>query len=385
MSSPGEGSSSRPANPSHNSAHNHDIPTPIDGTSLHNYQFTFERSYEDAVAASIQIDADSCQSRRGSPDTHSITSDVTRYRYENGRTYHGYKDGSYMFPNDQRELDRCYEQYHLLKFVMNQRLFLAPWSERNPPRNVLDIATGSGEWAIEMGDMFPTAKVTGTDLSPIQPLEMPPNVHFYIEDAREPWDWYREDDKFDFIHTRVTLGCWNDIKEDILYKSFEALEPGGYFEAQELLCSILCDDDSMKPDHELKVHMEDIEDAAVTMGRPIRDAHLYKQAMEDVGFVDVKEITYKLPINGWPRERKFKTLGKRWEDIWLNGIHAYSSAPLTRMMLVKVRQSISDQSVHAYNKFYVVVGRKPYPNEKVQTQPSGSSGSSGDTEMGGVS
>lgn len=234
--------------------------------------------------------------------------------------------------------------------------------------------------------------------------------------SRDPWDWYADDEKLDYIHTRMTLGCWADLKGDILQKVFDHLAPGGWFEAQELLSSILCDDDTMDAGHELKIHIEDIEDATATMGRPICTADKWKQAMEEVGFVDVKEVTWKLPINGWPRNRKYKELGKMWEHNWLACIHAVSVGPLHRvrgltdkqiqvslpihrfpvqivsrtllimaqMMLVPVRKAISDQSVHAYNKFYVVLGRKPYSHEQIQPQASGSSGSSGDTEMGGA-
>jgi hypothetical protein len=48
---------------------------------------------------------------------------------------------------------------------------------------VLDIATGTGTWAIEMGDKYPEAEIIGTDLSPIQPDFVPPNVRFFIEDS----------------------------------------------------------------------------------------------------------------------------------------------------------------------------------------------------------
>ena len=60
------------------------------------------------------------------------------------------------------------------------RLFFAPLST---PRYVLDVATGLGEWAIQMGDKFPQAEITATDLSPIQPDEVPPNVTFYVDDS----------------------------------------------------------------------------------------------------------------------------------------------------------------------------------------------------------
>lgn len=45
------------------------------------------------------------------------------------------------------------------------------------------MATGVGDWAIEMGDLFPDSQVLGNDLSPIQPDMVPPNVSFFIDDA----------------------------------------------------------------------------------------------------------------------------------------------------------------------------------------------------------
>lgn len=90
---------------------------------------------------------------------------------------------AYNYPNDPTEVERLDDQHEIIKLVMDGRNYLAPFSKDKPPKNVLDIATGTGTWAIEMGDEFPEAKVTGTDLSPIQPQYVPLNVRFYIEDA----------------------------------------------------------------------------------------------------------------------------------------------------------------------------------------------------------
>ena len=90
---------------------------------------------------------------------------------------------AYAFPNDTPEQERLELQGECIKRLLNDRLYLAPLSTSNPPRAILDVATGVGDWAIEMGDLFPTSTVIGTDLSPIQPAEVPPNVHFFVEDA----------------------------------------------------------------------------------------------------------------------------------------------------------------------------------------------------------
>lgn len=67
--------------------------------------------------------------------------------------------------------------------LMGEKLFFAPLSKAKPPRHILDIATGIGDWPIAMADEFPDSRVIATDLSPIQPDYVPSNVRFYVEDA----------------------------------------------------------------------------------------------------------------------------------------------------------------------------------------------------------
>ena len=90
---------------------------------------------------------------------------------------------AYHFPNDEPELVRQNNQHDIIGILLDGRKYLAPLSRRNPPRKILDIATGTGLWAIEMGDEFPLSSIIGTDLSPIQPDLVPPNVRFYIDDG----------------------------------------------------------------------------------------------------------------------------------------------------------------------------------------------------------
>jgi len=90
---------------------------------------------------------------------------------------------AYHFPNDPTEAERLDEQHGVLKELMEGRLHFAPISSSGIPFKVLDIATGTGLWAIEFGDQFPEADIIGTDLSPIQPTLVPPNVRFFVEDS----------------------------------------------------------------------------------------------------------------------------------------------------------------------------------------------------------
>lgn len=50
--------------------------------------------------------------------------------------------------------------------MLDGKLHLAPLES---PRKVLDVGAGTGIWAIEFADQFPSTEVIGTDLSPTQP------------------------------------------------------------------------------------------------------------------------------------------------------------------------------------------------------------------------
>ncbi|KAI1302007.1 hypothetical protein F5Y03DRAFT_214985 [Xylaria venustula] len=150
---------------------------------LNNFPFTFEHPCDASRSLHIEPDSDPSKSPSYEWDGESITSSVTAYREENGRTYHAYSDGSYHYPNDTLEIERLDWQYICLKRLFNGKNYFAPWSQEHPPKRILDLATGSGMWAMEMAEEFESAMVVGTDLSPIQPEYVPPNVHFYIHDA----------------------------------------------------------------------------------------------------------------------------------------------------------------------------------------------------------
>jgi ubiquinone/menaquinone biosynthesis C-methylase UbiE len=69
------------------------------------------------------------------------------------------------------------------KVMLDGNLSLAPVGES--PARVLDIATGTGIWAIEFANAHPDSKVIGTDFSQIQPDGVASNCSFVVEDAEE--------------------------------------------------------------------------------------------------------------------------------------------------------------------------------------------------------
>lgn len=61
---------------------------------------------------------------------------------------------------------------------------------------------------VAVGDEYPSAQITGIDLSPIQPRWVPPNVTFVVDDAES--EWLYPLDHFDYVHGRhITIAIKN--------------------------------------------------------------------------------------------------------------------------------------------------------------------------------
>ncbi|KAF4336777.1 glycoside hydrolase family 76 [Fusarium beomiforme] len=275
-------------------------------------------------------------------DSASLTDSVQTFPEEFGRTYHAYRAGcekpqlhgnlsrsastdswhaAYLFPNDNSEQERLGIMGECYKLLMKGKLYLAPLSAKRPPRHILDIATGIGDWAIQMGDLFPAATVIGTDLSPIQPNDVPPNVYFYVEDSSDQWMFTQ---KFDYIHTRSTAGCWADFETQVAMQAFNALEPGGWFESQETDCVPMCDDDTFDQNGPVATWCSELIAAAEKLQRPAIIGSKLKEIYERVGFVDVHERVYRMPINGWAKDPRLKEVGWMWADNLLDGLSGFS-------------------------------------------------------------
>ncbi|EGX93629.1 TAM domain methyltransferase, putative [Cordyceps militaris CM01] len=300
----------------------------------------------------------------------SLSESIRNFPTEFGRTYHAYKAGSYAFPNDTIEQERLLLQFNAMTRLFGGKLYFAPLSAQNPPRLVLDIATGTGDWAIQMGDEFPQAQIVATDLSPIQPEDVPPNVSFFVEDSSEPWEY---SESYDYIHTRVTSGCWSSFEEQIAKQAFENLQPGGWFESQEYDSIITSDDGTLSPDSALARWFHELATAGDLCDRPTVMAHKLREVYERVGFVDVQERIFKMPTNAWPKDEKLKEIGCMWERNFMSGLAGFSFRMFNKafsrtpeeieVALVDVRREFSDPRIHAYLPIWVVWGRKPHPNE----------------------
>ncbi|KXH46157.1 hypothetical protein CSIM01_11061 [Colletotrichum simmondsii] len=293
----------------------------------------------------------------------SLSGSILDYRFENGRTYHRYKDGKYVIPNDEQENDRMDMQHHICLITLGGRLGLAPPCQPGVKVNrVLDVGTGTGIWAIQFGDDHPEAEVLGVDLSATQPDIVATNVKFEIDDIDEEWTYTIP---FDYIHSRFMSSSIADWKAYLT----NHIQPGGYLELQEPEMEFQSDDGTFPADCPLAKYGNLLKEAAAIFGREYVSVSSLKTLMVEVGFQDVTLSRYKWPINTWPKDPSFKELGAWGFENSNAGLEAISIAPLTRahkwtreevnVFLADVRKDLANNNYHTYVSMCFVVGRKP--------------------------
>ncbi|KAK2747150.1 hypothetical protein FQN57_002407 [Myotisia sp. PD_48] len=321
----------------------------------------FDEAYSDSMAEGEAFIGD---------DTRTLSSYITKYRFENGRRYHSYRDGAYWGPNDEVANNQQDLAHHMYLLTLDGKLHLAPLSH---PQEILDVGTGTGIWAIDMADEYPSAKVTGFDLSPIQPTFVPPNCVFEVDDVNLfPWTYPRN--HFDLIHIREMFGCIPDWDEFFL-QCFQCLKPGGYIEIVEHSVQPVSDDDTVGPDHFYTRWGQTVVEAGTAFGKSFSIWKESKDRLKKAGFVDVVEYAYKWPMNGWSQDRKLRDLG-RWNQVRLHdGVEGYMLRLLTaalgwpyeraQIFLAQMRAMLLDYKANAYIPGTVVYARKP-PDTSVQ-------------------
>lgn len=309
-------------------------------------------------------DESSDDSILGDSSRRSLVTSIDKYRYENGRRYHAYREGQYWGPNDAQAASNESVSHHIFLLTLNDKLFVAPLKN---PKRALDIGTGStGIWALDFADQFPSTEIIATDLSPIQPDFAPPNLRFEIDDCCSEWVYPKN--HFDFIHIRQLYASVADWPA--LYREcYNHLAPGGYIEQLEISVTPKSDDGSLEPGD----MWDECSKLAIECGEKFGKTFLIQERMKDLitqaGFVDVVELKYKWPIGAWSTDQKLKDLGKWNMHYWNEGLEGWNIALLTRVMgwsynqvkewNAKMRLIMRDRRYHAYQDVSVVYARKP--------------------------
>ncbi|TIC92384.1 Secondary metabolism regulator LAE1 [Colletotrichum higginsianum] len=313
-------------------------------------------------------DADSALGDDTASSTASLTSTILQYRKIHGRTFHGeVGDAQYWGSNDEPQNEAWDINHHLLTLSMGDRLHLAPLN-KNKLNKALDIGTGTGIWAIDFADEYPECEVIGTDISPIQPSWVPPNLKFEIDDCTR--DWTFEPETFDYVHIRFLVGSIPDWPA-LFKQAYRALKPGGYLESFEVSPAILSDDDTVPETSALGQWGKFFEEGGRKMGRTfmVLDEHLQQRSMEEAGFEHITEWNNKAPIGSWPKDPAMREIGEWAQLTLLSDIEGYVlfmanvmstwSREEIQIYAAQLRREIRSGKLHGYYRQRAVWGQKP--------------------------
>ncbi|KDN63519.1 putative methyltransferase domain-containing protein [Colletotrichum sublineola] len=328
-------------------------------------------------------DADSALGDDAASSTASITSTILQYRKIHGRTFHGeVGDAQYWGSNDEQQNEAWDMNHHLLTLSMGDKLYLAPLDKS---KATLDVGTGTGIWAIDFADENPDCEVIGTDISPIQPSWVPPNLKLSVAQFRGPTmtmltpyseiddctrEWTFEPETFDYVHIRFLVGSIADWPA-LFKEAYRALKPGGYLESFEVSPAILSDDGTVPETSALGQWGKFFEEGGRKMGRSFRvlDEELQRTAMEEAGFEDITEWNNKAPIGNWPKDPIKKEIGEWAQLTLLSDIEGYVlfmanvMSTWTReeiqVYAAQLRREIRSGKFHGYYRQRAYWGRKP--------------------------
>jgi len=248
--------------------------------------------------------------------------------------------------------------------LLDEKLFLAPIAEN--PQRILDLGTGTGIWAIEAADKYQCAEVIGVDLAPTQPLWVPANCKFELDDVEEDWLW--PPNSFDFIHARDFLLSIRDWPR-LVSQCYEHIKPGGYIELQSVYPLAKCDDGSTPASSGVLQFAQLAIEASANMGTPLDDCTRYAEYLRDAGFEEVTEQRFKQPSGPWAKDKRMQLIGAFETQNLLQGMSAFGlrmfgkgfgwSRQETEIFLTAFRRDVRDLRYHTYYEFVVVYGRKP--------------------------
>ncbi|KAJ4287071.1 hypothetical protein N0V88_007765 [Collariella sp. IMI 366227] len=297
-----------------------------------------------------------------STSSASLSPSLYEFVLEHGRTFHKYKEGKYFLPNDEREQHRLDLQHTISKMLLKGKLGLAPVEN---PAHVIDLATGTGIWAIEYAEQNPLSSVLGTDLSPIQPSYLPANCRFEIDDVEDEWVYPQ---KFDYIHGRYMMPFIKKDWASFFASIYEHTAPGGWAEFQETVLYFQGVDDTIEGTA-LQKWNGLLLGGIKKMGRSATEALRMKSYLAEAGFGELGEKKFAVPMNAWAKGREQKALGAMQMINNLEGIEGITMAVFTRVLgwepkdveelVVAVKRDLKDRKIHAYMTILCAWGRKP--------------------------
>lgn len=265
----------------------------------------------------------------------------------------------YPMPADLAEINRLDFQHYLLRHVF-QGNYAAP--ARNPS-SILDVGTGTGRWAYEMAELFPQAKIVGTDItpppadSPALPGQNDPRPHNYTFVAANVLEGLPfPDASFDFVHMRLLYSAipharWPFVINELV----RVTRPGGWIESIESAVAL-------NPGPALAHLSSTINEMIARRGIEPLDGARVGEMMRAAGLADIAQRRIDVPLGSYGGR-----IGSMMATDLLAGIEAFGGLLVQTGVLTaeqfqqihdNLRAEFASPENRAVGPFYVAYGRR---------------------------
>ncbi|KAL1991885.1 hypothetical protein VTN49DRAFT_5193 [Thermomyces lanuginosus] len=196
-------------------------------------------------------------------------------------------------------------------------------------------------------NVLPYEEVIGSDLSPILPTLVPPNVKFPVDEIKS--DWADERDHYDFIHARFLAVSIRDFGKIIN----GIVKPSGWVEFQDWDNYPISEDGSINSTG-IKRYYDELYSAFEKAGYETRPGPKLEQWFKDTDFVNIHVERRKLALGSRSRRKRVALRAP------LAALTRYKQWTQEEVLFLTSQARVDGRKrdVHPMFNFYVVYGQR---------------------------
>ena len=250
------------------------------------------------------------------------------------------------------------DQHRIWLVTLDGALYRAPVDESFT--SVLDVGTGTGIWALEFAEKYPSCHVLGLDLFPVKTSKpVPANCTFQMKNV-ETEEWNLDRGPFDLIHSRFLVQGMHDWRR-YFQKCYEHLRPGGWIEAHEIRYPFESANPSVPADTPFLRWAKLVKDGLAKGGIDAGASQIFSMMLQDVGFEDVVEEKIPWALGSWPQDQKGKRIGEMAVANLEDGLVAITAGSLVKNLgwtqdeVNRFVKEVADDMKDPFKKYFLSV------------------------------